>query len=98
MAIKGILEMRWSAVWRSSARSSELYRSGGTPCFAAKSMKAALGVRDSSAFQRDLIFPIKFEGQQPSGLLHSQGGLRPSLGKRIRVKSLLTGSRSTDIK
>jgi hypothetical protein len=41
--------LRRSAVWRSASKSSELYRSGGTPRFAAKSMKAANGVSHSSA-------------------------------------------------
>src|SRR5713226_3050955 len=41
--------LRRSVDRSSSSRSSWLYRSGGTPCFAAKSMKAANGVWQSSA-------------------------------------------------
>src|SRR5271166_1246153 len=39
----------WSVDRRSSSRSSKLYRSGGTPCLATKSRKAANGVWHNSA-------------------------------------------------
>src|SRR6266566_6286605 len=51
--------------------SSKLYRSGGTPCLAAKSIKAANGVRHSSAARpsETLSSRVKFERQQSSDFL-----------------------------
>src|SRR5437016_3697908 len=63
--------LRRPAVWSSSSMSSKLYRSGGTPCLAAKSMKAANGVRHSSAARpsETLSSRVKFERQQSSDFL-----------------------------